>query len=66
MTPRAKNIYHKSIKQFNDATDYQKSIFIRTIEDSLKSHYEGLKNIGIGFDRDMVSAGEVFLRINKG
>jgi hypothetical protein len=36
---------------------------VNQIKENLKMHYNGLNNIGIGLDSDMVRAGEIFLRI---
>lgn len=63
MTPRAKYILKDAIHIFNAIPSDKKEELIQIVEKNLSIHYNGLKTIGIGLDKDKVVAGEIFLRI---
>ena len=65
MTPRAKTILKDALNIYKAISSDKKQELISTVQNNLKTHYNGLKTIGMGLDRDKVVAGEIFLRINK-
>lgn len=65
MTHRTKGILIRSLKDYKDATTYQKSILKKMVIDNLDRNEKGLHTIGMGLDCDMVQAGKIFLRITK-
>jgi hypothetical protein len=65
MTPRAKEILKDAINIYNAIPSDKKQELIATVQNNLKVHYDGLNNIGMGFDEDKVRAGEIWLRIFK-
>lgn len=65
MTFRAKIILSKSLEQFNGQNEQTKYNSIKFIVNQLERHYNSIKAIGVGLDSDKVTAGEIFLRINK-
>jgi hypothetical protein len=61
ISDRAKNILDKSLSEYNNASDEDKSKMVSDIKDKLSVNEKGVSNIGIGLDKDMVSAGNEFL-----
>lgn len=65
MTPKTKYILKDAINTFKAVSSYEKENLISTVQNQLNIHYNGLKTIGIGLEKDKVKAGEIFLRIFK-
>ena len=63
MNIRAKSILVRSIIEYDNSNDDKRNLFVMVVENQLKKHEEGLKYIGMGLDSDMVTAGQIFLRI---
>lgn len=63
MTPRAKYILTDAIHIFRAIPSDKKAELILSVQNNLKVHYNGLKTIGVGLEKDKVVAGEIFLRI---
>lgn len=63
MTPTTKTILREGINTFLASTNEEKERLIAKVQNNLKVHYNGLKTIGVGLEKDKVVAGEIFLRI---
>lgn len=50
---------------YNQGTKEMRKEFVKEVKQNLELNKRGLENIGIGLDKDMVRAGEIFLRIIK-
>ena len=63
MTHETKSILTQSINVFLSSSDKDKQEMVSMVQNNLKTHYNALKTIGMGYDTNMVQAGEIFLRI---
>jgi len=63
MTPTVKNILRNSINVFLASTDEEKEKYITVVQKNLNDHYNALNSIGIGYAKNTIVAGEIFLRI---
>lgn len=63
ISDRAKEILDNSLSEYNNSSSEDKSKMILDVKDKLSANEKGLSNIGIGLDKDMVSAGNEFLNI---
>ena len=63
MTHETKQILTRSINVFLSSSEKDKAEMVSEVQNNLKTHYNALKTIGMGYDTNMVQAGEIFLRI---
>lgn len=63
LSDRAKEILDNSLSEYNNSSNDDKPKIISDIKEKLSVNEKGLSNIGIGLDKDMVSAGNEFLNI---
>lgn len=63
MTPRTKQYLLNSIPDFKAFSATKKKEVIEDLKYRIKSHYEAVNNIGIGYVEDQVIAAKIFLRI---
>ena len=63
MTHETKSILTQSINVFLSSSEKDKAEMVSVVQNNLKTHYNALKTIGMGYDTNMVQAGEIFLRI---
>ena len=63
MTHETKQILTRSINVFLSSSEKDKAEMVSVVQNNLKTHYNALKTIGMGYDTNMVQAGEIFLRI---
>ena len=63
MTHETKSILTHSINVFLSSSEKDKAEMVSVVQNNLKTHYNALKTIGMGYDTNMVQAGEIFLRI---
>lgn len=63
MTIRCKNILIFSLDQYAQSNPHKRIIMLDYVQEQLKKHYNALEIIGMGLDKDMVCAAQIFLRI---
>lgn len=62
LSERAQILLDSTMESFERQNDRQRDASIKQVEDNLAANKKGIDNIGMGFDEDMVAAGEEFLR----
>ena len=60
-----KIIVINSLNQYYQLSDNEKKEMIKHIKIKLEENNQAIQSIGIGYSKDMVRAGNVFLRIIK-
>ncbi len=63
MTARTKHILKEAIEMVFNNIQWSYKDAVKMVKQNIAKHENGLKNIGVGFDDDMVQAGYIFLRI---
>lgn len=63
MSPTAKSILRNSINVFLASTSEEKERYIQVVQKNLNDHKNAMESIGMGYNRNVVDAGNIFLRI---
>lgn len=65
MTAKTKGILKRSLEAFLSSNAGEKYKCVQAVQNNLHGHYKALNSIGLGYCKDTVQAGEIFLRIYK-
>ncbi len=62
LSDRSQDILGRSLEEYNSSTPEQKIKLINLVKNQLSRNTKGVDAIGMGLDKDMVAAGEEFLK----